>query len=513
MSRVGPAARSWRTCSSRAGGEHGEGEAHEGIRNEVEDALRHHCQVPDGSQVLVLVSGGSDSMALLHLLNDVKGRWSPPLQVEVAHFNHGLRPEAAEQEEKLVVETARALGVHAHVRRWEGGGDKSTGIQERARDWRRHESEAILSRRGGSGFIATAHHGDDQVETFVMKLMRGAHLSHLRGMDYRQGPYIKPLLGVSKESLRQYLQSRRLPWLEDASNAEDKYKRNKVRLRLVPLMEELAGGGDALRTRVEELSRQSRGLDAWLLAEAAKWEESYLWRPGRAEPASSDVVREDEFPLVPWRPLPLLLQEELLHRFVLRVSGGALRLAYMQVERLVDHIGRGEAQWQLALGHGYVVKCNGDVLRLLPAEASSGFQDGGGGCLTREYGDVTVTAPATWAVEVRRLEGAEGGQDGVLLFNIPLGAALELRRRQEGDRFWPAWRSSLVKMKDFLRGQKVPLHRRDDVPFIVTRGGDVACVYPTCVAAPYARDTTGVPPVWVRIGGECLYMPKKAPQS
>jgi tRNA(Ile)-lysidine synthase TilS/MesJ len=118
-------------------------------------------------------------MALLHLLHGVRARWSPPLHLEVAHFNHGLREES-EEEERFVTATCGALGLRAHVVRWaEGAG---SGMQERAREWRRAESRKLLDgmlqqKGGGAGsdgavstvpapaeaLIATAHHADDEV--------------------------------------------------------------------------------------------------------------------------------------------------------------------------------------------------------------------------------------------------------------------------------------------------------------------------------------------------------------
>jgi tRNA(Ile)-lysidine synthase len=432
-------------------------------------------------------------MALLHVLYDIHQRWEPPLRLEVVHFNHGLRPEAID-EEALVQEAAQNLGVPVHVCHWSEGAGDSKGIQSRARAWRRANSEALLAaggaqvEAGATGSIATAHHGDDQVETFTLKLLRGAHLSHLRGMDYRQGLYIKPLLGLTKDSLAQYLETKGVQWLEDASNAQDKYRRNKVRLRLLPLMQDIAGGEEALRTRVEELSRQSRGLDAWLEMECERWEGQYT--------GTQAGLRADEMPIPQWRPLPQMLQEALLHRFVGRVGG--LSLAYGQVERLREQLYKGEAQWQVYVGHGWAADCQGDVLRLMWLEGEEGPR------VEQRAGDLTLLYPQGWSVRAERLTAQAHGETGktpwpVVLFNVPQGARLELRTRREGDRFWPAWRSSAIKMKDFLRGQKLPLHRRDSVPLAVMGDQQVVCVYPSHVSAAHATQNMEVAPVglWI----------------
>ncbi|CAB1097602.1 unnamed protein product [Ectocarpus sp. CCAP 1310/34] len=144
-------------------------------------------------QVLVLVSGGSDSVALLLALERAAKTFQPPLRVEAAHFNHGLRGKDSDADQDLVVKMADSLRVPLHVRRWrgpeEGGtGGPGSGMQERARRWRRAEAKDILAKsmaeagagRGWRGVIATAHHKDDQAETVLLKALRGAHITNIQ---------------------------------------------------------------------------------------------------------------------------------------------------------------------------------------------------------------------------------------------------------------------------------------------------------------------------------------------
>lgn len=106
------------------------------------------------------------------------------------------------------------------------------------------------------------HHADDQLETIVLKGLRGCHLSNLHGMRWQDGPFVRPLLGQRKSELVAYLRALGQEWREDASNAVPKYKRNRVRLQLLPLLEELTGGG--LHARIGVLEQQSAQLREWL---------------------------------------------------------------------------------------------------------------------------------------------------------------------------------------------------------------------------------------------------------
>ena len=200
------------------------------------------------------MSGGADSVALLRLLLALNGddaaEWR--LDLHVLHFNHALRPEAAAEEE-FVRALAAQHGLPVHVRRLEPGwadDGASGGVQGRSRAWRRAESLALLSSLGAAdaadddgarGAIALGHHADDQAETLLLKLLRGCHLSNVQGMEWRSGGFARPLLDVRKAELVDALRADGQDWMEDASNAEPKYKRNRVRLELLPLLDELAG--------------------------------------------------------------------------------------------------------------------------------------------------------------------------------------------------------------------------------------------------------------------------------
>lgn len=202
-------------------------------------------------------------MALLHICNRIKSYWDPPLSLEVVHFNHGIRPESAAELEFVSSWAARySLPINCHV--WtdqprDSDRPASKGYQEQARQWRRQicldwvERNKLVSSSGSPPLpplIATAHQSEDQVETFFLKILRGVHLSRLHPMKPRHDAFIKPLLGVDKQQLQQYLVDLVGPsehssdlsdcWREDSSNAQaDKYTRNAVRLNVVPPLQQV----------------------------------------------------------------------------------------------------------------------------------------------------------------------------------------------------------------------------------------------------------------------------------
>jgi tRNA(Ile)-lysidine synthase len=208
-----------------------------------------------GSRVVLAVSGGVDSMVMLHLFAHFKD--AAGFDLTVAHVNHGLRGEASESDEKLVREVAGESGLPFFSTRWHYDG--SGNMQDRARRFRQDFLIEVAGERGAR-YVATGHHRDDQAETVLMHLIRGAGLKGLSGIPWRaefsEGiQLVRPLLGVGRREIEEYARERGIAFAEDASNATDAYARNDLRHRLIPMMEEfnsrivanLAGLADRLR--------------------------------------------------------------------------------------------------------------------------------------------------------------------------------------------------------------------------------------------------------------------------
>ncbi len=216
-----------------------------------------------GGCVLAAVSGGGDSMALLELLR-LSGR-SKELSVEAAYVDHALRPEAV-VEAAFVAATCRAAGVHSHcVRVADPGADD----EEHLRDQRYAALERLANERD-CRWIATAHSADDQIETMMFRLLRGSGLRGLAGIPPKRGRLVRPLLGVPRRHLRAFLRARGLGWMEDASNAHLRYRRNLIRHRILPVI--VAELGEGALDRLPATAEIWRREDELLEEEAARHE-------------------------------------------------------------------------------------------------------------------------------------------------------------------------------------------------------------------------------------------------
>lgn len=185
---------------------------------------------------LVAVSGGGDSIALLHLMARFVER--PTERLAVAHLDHALR-RGSRADRNFVERRARDLGLDVHAER-----------RDVAKARRRDESPEEAARRVRSEFlvqtarrarcdgIVTGHTLDDQAETVLMRLARGAGAAGLAGIPEVSGPFVRPLLGLERAALRAWLERCGIEWREDPSNRDMRFDRNRVRMRLVPLLEE-----------------------------------------------------------------------------------------------------------------------------------------------------------------------------------------------------------------------------------------------------------------------------------
>lgn len=241
------------------------------------------ADIVPGTKILLCVSGGIDSMAMLHLLAKVRHMFTPNLELEVVTFNHKVRPESDEEVE-FVKSVASNYGILTQHRILDESLRVEKGFQAIARQWRRKECLRILSSYQDTAptsndsshsppavaCIATAHHADDMVETMLLKFIRGVHMSHFTAMSARSDDsrFLKPLLFMKKSQIKEYMDINQFEWREDSSNLSRKYKRNEIRLDLIPLMEKLAGGETALKKRLSQLSSQSADLNKWIDMEA-----------------------------------------------------------------------------------------------------------------------------------------------------------------------------------------------------------------------------------------------------
>ena len=202
--------------------------------SQVLHTIRDRALLAGGERVLVAVSGGPDSTALLHALVHLEPRLN--IELAAAVVDHGLRPEAT-AEANLVAERCRSLGVCCEILSVDvkAACRPHVSLQEAARNVRLKALQETAARLGCAG-VALGHTADDQAETVLFRIVRGTGLSGLGGISYQRGIFIRPLLDVRRKGIMAFLAKRRIPFVEDPSNANRHYTRVRIRLDLLPLL-------------------------------------------------------------------------------------------------------------------------------------------------------------------------------------------------------------------------------------------------------------------------------------
>ena len=313
-----------------------------GLLQQFQATIERESLLPSGSNLILCVSGGSDSIALLHLCNQLSRRYR--WRLHILHFHHGLREES-DEEARFVLDLSQRLNLEFHLRTTRDFQSETPGLQEKARNWRRAEALKLWEEISADS-ILTAHHAEDQLETWLLKWLRGAHLSGLQGMSRSDPPFIRPLLDFRKNMLSDFLKENDFEWREDASNQDSKYMRNRVRHELLPLLRTLSREG--IESRIRDLDSQSRLLQKELGSQYQIW----LEKIGPVSELPISVIEsESEF-----------LQQEILVRFITRKTG--IALSYRQLEKIWTLVRNSTKQWSYHLEGEWTINCEGGKLSL-----------------------------------------------------------------------------------------------------------------------------------------------------
>lgn len=225
--------------------------------NKLERFIRQNRLLEAGDRVICAVSGGADSMALLtamYLLREKLG-----IIVEAAHFNHGLRGNESDEDERFVAETCDAMELTLHIGRQKVVAGKK-GLEAAAREARYRFFGKL------EGKIATAHTADDNAETVLLHLLRGTGLKGLGGIAPRRGNIVRPMLDITRAQVLAFLEEYHVRYREDSSNGEDRFLRNRIRHHVMPLLRQenpriaqnLSAGAQRLRKDEEALQFQAQ---------------------------------------------------------------------------------------------------------------------------------------------------------------------------------------------------------------------------------------------------------------
>lgn len=445
------------------------------LARSIAKALSAEQLLARGDRVVVGVSGGADSVALLHLLVEL-GRHGWQLTIRAAHFNHLLRGDASQADEAFVRELCERLGVPLTVERGDVrklAAKNRQGLEEAGRETRYaflHRVALTMQARA----VAVGHHADDQAETVLYRICRGTGLAGLAGMP-RQRPLfdlsdvqlVRPLLNVSRSAILEYLAQAGATFREDESNVESAPRRNRIRHELFPMIE-------------ERINPQVRARLLTLAGQAAAFGD--MMRRTVVGAFESSLVRRDEQSIV--------------------LSVSALRQRHPVVRAELIR----EAHRQLTRAEGVVRAAHVDAgVELLESQHPCCRVDWPGGVsVQRRYGELIIARESTgetrvpaepvrlqipgrtyWSPFGTRIDCGlvEGEQlanwstlvrPGVQVLDADrVRGTVSIRTRTDGDRMKPINSPGTRRVSDILMDAKCPASERDAVPIVVDDEGPI----------------------------------------
>ena len=428
--------------------------------------IEQYRMLSPGDKVIAAVSGGADSVAMCHLLKTAAPAMN--LQLHLAHVDHMLRGEESRADAEFAARLAQADNIPYTIERIDVRSyakQHKLGLQEAARLLRYQFLEG-LAKEIRAQRIAVAHTADDQAETVLLWLIRGCGPEGLQGIPPVRQPYIvRPMIHISRRQIEEYIKSRQLAYRQDASNLSPKYRRNRIRLEILPQLEQLNPN-----------IRQALGQLAQLAYSENEFWQEYCEKRW-LEIADFQDSHYISLKLAPLRELPEAALRRML-RFALRrlISGDLPRISYRNIEAICGIIHADRGQKGLNLPHNIrVVKSYQTIELTVASPTPAGLN----------Y-DYPLNVPGETRIPELNLVIKASLIDRSELRNFPSGNAaaldwaqvkypLRVRNRKPGDRFQPLGAPGSKKLKDFLIDAKVPLAQRSNIPIVVC-GEDIVWV-------------------------------------
>ena len=431
----------------------------------VEQTIRSEQLLNQEDGIIVAVSGGPDSVALLHILFLLSREWD--WRLVVAHVNHGFRGSESDAEAKLVEQLANKLGLPfegvtldlpAYIR--QSGMNSQAAAREKRYEFLHHVAEKHACTR-----IATAHHADDQMETIIMRFLRGSGSSGLAGIlarrPFKNVELIRPILRITKHDLLTFCLNNGLHYCVDSSNQKQEYTRNRVRLELIPMLKSY---NPNLLETLSRLADTTREEDAFLHAEAsALLERITAWDQGRCR-FSAAVVGT----------LHVALQRRIVKLILSYLSHDSDNIDFVAIEMVRQAcLQQRTPSLQLNLSGGLRLVREYDQVSILSAEKLDRIEFQYEWSLDGRMLDIPEADVRMEALYMYNLaEWNDFSDPNVVFFDVDrLLLPLLVRNRREGDRMQLPGLNGRKKVKDIFIDLKIPPSRRERIPLLFDAEG------------------------------------------
>jgi tRNA(Ile)-lysidine synthase len=429
------------------------------LAGQVGAAISHYKMLHAGETVLVGLSGGPDSVCLLSVLHGL--REDMGLVLNALYIDHGLRPDETPGEIAFCDNLCGRLSVPFLTKKIDViacVAEKRMNRQEAARELRYRTYEEVLFQVRG-GRIALGHTADDQLETFLMRLLRGAGPKGLSGIPPVRGNIIRPLIEVERADIVEYLDRQGIGYVNDASNFREDYLRNRIRKVFIPAMKRVN----------PSIIRTTQRTMAVLRDEERYFDIITTKNLMRLISRKSDS--RIELFLVPMETMEKVILRRVLRRAI-EETRGLRGIEFIHIEDIIDLIRKGKAGDRIYLPNGV------RTIRNYSTVVITSETPGKIGTMPLIAPGEAVSRECKVVIRASIEESADLHPDGKTAFLFDMdktGTQLIVRSRREGDFFFPAGFGRRKKLQDFFVDEKVPRDERDEIP-IVLSGVDIVWI-------------------------------------
>jgi len=423
--------------------------------------IEEYQLIQQKDHVLVAVSGGVDSVVLLHLLSKLVEPFR--LRLQIIHLNHGLRGDQADRDQQFVEQLAKEYNVAIISRKVKVPtfiAKKNLSEEQGARILRYRFFEWVL-KKTDADCIALGHQADDQVETVIDHFLRGSGVKGLSGIPIRRDKFIRPLLFAKREKIETYASSNSLHYIIDSTNVMVKYRRNRIRHELIPYLQQQFN--PAISDVVIRSAKIMNEVDIYLNQQAKLALETCLINVKKNKIILDIHSFLNYFSIIQKYMLFLLLDRIQLNRSLL-TSQKLDRILKLIQQQVADKKFQLDPQWQIWIDHHQlvIIKATGtyveievainEVIPLLDLNLKFKAEPVNKDQLPeRFYKDKSIEF-----VDYDKIKGA-----------------LKIRNFKTGDRFRPLNFNGEKKLSDFFTDEKIPLHERKEIPLLVCDSGIV----------------------------------------
>jgi len=429
------------------------------FEQKVLDFIKANSLLSGRDRVLVGFSGGPDSLALLHVLNKICKKLN--VSLSSAHLNHMIRGNEAAKDEKNASNVCKRLGIPLKIKKINvplKAKKEKLSLEDAARR-ARYEFFQEASKEFKANKIALGHNSDDNVETSLMRLITGTGTRGLLGIPVKRGKIVRPLLNCSRHEIESYCKKHKLKPRIDKSNFDTKYLRNKIRHKLVPILESI---NPKAKTAIANMTKLLGADYGYLMDISIKALHGATIKKSKGM-LTLDIDK-------------LLLYPDSIRRYVIRaaieeIKGSLENISYIHIEDIISKLPDGK-RWQLHLPSGIFASGNGDTLEissfnpLQKEEVSFKYN-------LKIPGSVNIkeTGKKIIAKIIARPIKLKIKDKNIALLDLEkTGKNILIRSRKIGDRFSPFGPGGMKKIKDFLINEKISPDKKGVIPILESRG-------------------------------------------